>query len=335
MARSIDTLLGILNGAIGDYLARTGNGLALAMELVHDGALLPIERSSIAGAHPSPTGRVVVLVHGLMCNEASWSLDDGSDYGSLLHRDLGYTPFYVRYNSGRAIPESGAALERLLASLVEAYPVAIDELLLVGFSMGGLVIRSACHVAAQASETSSWLPHVRRAIYVGTPHLGAPLERIGRALVQALRAIDDPYARLAAVVGDLRSDGIKDLGDADLRQEDRARRRADLWLRDPRHPVPLLPEIEHYLVAGSLACDPRLAALFGDGLVPVPSGTDGACRDRATMALPPSHVRFLTGVGHLRLARHPEVYAQIRAWCEVPYGERGVGEAASAVREVE
>ena len=100
---------------------------------------------------------------------------------------------------------------------------------------------------------------MRRAIYLGTPHLGTPLERVGRVIAKLLRAVPDPYAQLAAQLAELRSDGVKDLGDADLRHQDRARGQPRIGLRDPRHPVPLLPELQHYLIAGSLSTDARSA----------------------------------------------------------------------------
>ena len=77
-----------------------------------------------------------------MCTEDAWTFPDGSDYGSLLARDLGYTPISLRYNTGRAIPDNGADLARLLGQLVAEYPVPIAEILPLGFSMGGQVIRS-------------------------------------------------------------------------------------------------------------------------------------------------------------------------------------------------
>jgi hypothetical protein len=171
-------------------------------------------------------------------------------------------------------------------------------MVLLGFSMGGLVVRSACHAAFLAGHR--WLSRVRRAIYVGAPHLGAPLERAGRLLTGVLAAIPDPYTQLIADLGDLRSQGIKDLGDGFAR---------------PEHPLPLLPGIRHYLAAGTLSEDPRLATLFGDALVPVPSGTDGAITRASWGALPPDHVKLFPRIGHIALAHHPEVYAQIRAWC--------------------
>lgn len=313
MTNLLEAALGVLNGGLGDYLARTGNGLATPMECIHGGAALPMERAAIARAHPAASPSAVVLVHGLMCTEAVWNFEDGApDYGACLARDLGYTPFYVRYNSGLSIPENGAALAALLEALTDAYPAPLEEILPLGFSMGGLLIRSACHAASLAGHR--WLARVRRAIYVGTPHLGAPLERAGRIAVRVLASIPDPYTRLAADLGNLRSDGIRDLGDADLRHEDRARPRVSL--RDREHPVPLLPGIRHYLAAGTLSNDPRLASLFGDAIVPVQSGTNGAIAEDTWGALPPSHVKLFPRAAHLSLARHPDVYAQIRAWCE-------------------
>jgi pimeloyl-ACP methyl ester carboxylesterase len=249
-----------------------------------------------------------------MCTEAVWTHEGGGDYGSMLARDLGFTPFYVRYNSGLPIAENGTALSALLDRLVAEYPVPLEEIVLLGYSMGGLVVRSACHVASVSGQ-GAWLPLVRRALYVGTPHRGAPMERLGRVVSKVLRAIDDPYTRLIADLGDLRSDGVKDLGDADLRHEDRARWQPRIGLRDPRHPVPLLPQIQHYLVAGSLSADPRLASLFGDSVVPLGSATDGSCVDAATFALPPSHVKIVGGASHLTIAHDPRVYEHLRAWC--------------------
>lgn len=317
MGKKLELAIAILNGAVGDHLARTGNGLATEMRFIAGGRELPVERGALARALPEATTRVVVLVHGLMCTEDVWTHPGGGDYGSMLARDHGFTPLYLRYNSGLPIAENGAALAAVLERLVAEYPVPIEEIVPLGFSMGGLVVRSACHVASLSSN-ASWLPLVRRAIYVGTPHRGAPMERAGRFVSKVLRAVDDPYTRLIADVSDLRSDGVKDLGDADLRHEDRALRLSRVGLRDPRHPVPLLPQIQHYLVAGSLSTDARLASLFGDSVVSLGSATDGSCVDAATFALPPSHVRIVSGASHVTIAHDARVYQHLRAWCAPP-----------------
>ncbi len=312
MGKGVDQLLAVLNGLVGDYLMRTGNGLATEMACYQAGARVALDRESIARCHPEASPRVVVLVHGVLCDESVWAHEDGSDYGRSLARDRGFTPFYVRYNSGLPIADSGEALARTLEQLVLAYPVPVEELLLVGYSMGGLLVRRACHVAQ--SEGHAWLARVRRAIYIGTPHLGAPAERMGRSVVDLLRAIDDPYTRLISDIGALRSAGLQDLGHAHLRHEDRVHAPTLLPLADPRHPLPLLPSVRHYLIAGSIALDPRLAFLFGDAVVPIASATHGT--HPTGEPLPASHVRVLPGLGHLALARHPDVYAQINTFLE-------------------
>jgi len=313
MGTKLELAIGILNGAVGDFLARTDNGLATRMTLVHAGATIPTTREALARAGATGKPRIAVLVHGLMCTESAWTMEEGADYGSLLRRDLGIAPLYVRYNSGLPIPDNGDSLARLLEQVAEALPEAA-EIIPIGFSMGGLVIRSATHVAATCGL--NWLARVHRAIYCGTPHLGAPLERVGRVVTRILAAVPDPTTKLIGQIANLRSDGLKDLGDADLRHDDRARRGTNIGLRDPRHPVPLLDGIRHHLAAGSLSIDPRLAGIFGDTVVPLSSGTDGACIDAATIAMPPDNVRIFPGFVHMAMANRPEVYVHIRAWCE-------------------
>ncbi|HKU40349.1 MAG TPA: alpha/beta hydrolase [Polyangiales bacterium] len=311
MGKGLENTLAVLNGLVGNYLARTGNELATQMALYHDERPLRTEPAALAAAFPRASSRLVVFVHGLMNTERIWRLPDGSDYGSLLERDLGWTAAYVRYNSGVAIAENGARFAALLEQLVAAYPVQLSELALVGFSMGGLVIRSACHAAGTSDH--AWLKHVRRIVYVGTPHLGAPGERFGKLTSQVLRAIPNAYTRLISDIADLRSDGIQDLAHAALRAEDRALVRSPWDLRDARHPVPLLPNIQHHLIAGSLFTDPRLALLFGDSVVHVASATYGGL---ALELLPPERVHVLPGLAHIALAHHPAVYQTIKTTLE-------------------
>ena len=313
MGQKLDLALGILNGAVGDYLVRTDNGLALPMAFHLHGAAVAPTRAALAAAYPDATPRVVVLVHGLMNTEAVFAMPDGRDYGSLLRADLGLTPLYVRYNSGLPIADNGAALSALLTTLAAEYPVPLEEIVLLGYSMGGLVVRAASNSAALAA--APWLPLVRRALYVGTPHRGAPLERVGRIVSAVLQAIPDPYTRLIADLADLRSDGLKDLGDADLRHEDRARRTLRVTLRDPEHPVPLLPGITHHLVAGALSQERWVTALFGDAVVPISSATGWRSLGEG---LDPSRVRVFPGLSHAAIPRSLDVYAQLRAWCEAP-----------------
>lgn len=110
-------------------------------------------------------------------------------YGSRLHDDLGYTPLYVRYNSGRRISRNGQALSALLAQLVAAYPLPVEEIAPVGHSMGGLVARSAAYYGQTAGEP--WVSQSLRHVFcLGTPNLGAPLEQSVNLLTHVLGAVD-------------------------------------------------------------------------------------------------------------------------------------------------
>jgi triacylglycerol lipase len=317
MGDNLEQVIGVLNGAVGDYLKRTGNGLATPMEVIRDGKPVALEAEALRAAFgESPSPRLVVLVHGLMSTEIVWRMPDGEDYGSLLARDLGVTPVYLRFNSGLHVSENGEALDALLEQLVAVFPVPVEALVLLGHSMGGLVIRSACHAAGTHDTARRWLPLVSKAFYLGSPHLGAPLERFGNVVTWALGAIPNPYTRIVADIINLRSSGVKDLRYANLRREDWEGADADALLQNLRHPVPLLPHIRHHLVAGTLVDDPQLALLFGDALVPLDSAAGRAQPHHRSAIFPQEHVRVLPSFDHLRLAHHADVYAAVRAWFE-------------------
>ncbi len=311
MRFDLELAIGVLNGTIGDYLERRGNGLATPMQILSDGR--PLDLTGEAAVPLSGT-KIALFVHGLMSTEGVWEIEGGDSYGARLARDHGYLPLFLRYNSGRHISDNGESLDLLLEKLVAGWPVPIDELTLVGHSMGGLVIRSATHVAS--NRDAAWLGLVRKAYYVGTPHLGAPLEKFGNVLTYALKKIGDPYTKLIGDIIALRSSGVKDLRYANLRREDWEGADADALLENRRHPVPLLPQIRHHLVAGTLSADPRLAMLFGDAMVPVRSATGRAEPKDKSPAFPETHVRILPSLDHVSLAHDDRVYEVLKAWFE-------------------
>ena len=114
-----------------------------------NGKPVPLDPDTLRELFPDASSRVVVFVHGLMTTEYSWSLGRREPYGDRLARELGCTPVYVRYNTGRHISENGRSLSELMEELVAAWPVEAEQVALVGHSMGGLVARSACCHASE------------------------------------------------------------------------------------------------------------------------------------------------------------------------------------------
>jgi pimeloyl-ACP methyl ester carboxylesterase len=317
----LDLAIAALNGFVGDHLEQRRNGLRIEMELRHAGRRLPLEPAALARAYPAAGPKLAIFVHGLACNEAVWRFyaeehygDPDTSYGSLLARDLGYSPVYVRYNSGLHVSENGARLDERMARLVRAWPVPVEEIALVGHSMGGLVVRSACHTGRR--RAAGWVDAVRHVVCLGTPHLGAPLEKFGNLAGWALGGLDvtRPLARL--VNG--RSAGIKDLRFGYLVEEDWRGRDPDALLEDNRHDIPFLDSATHYFVAATLTRSPHhpVALLLGDTLVRFPSASGRGAPLARRIPFRDEHGRHVGAMSHMRLLNHPAVYTQLRAWLD-------------------
>ncbi|MCA9522915.1 MAG: alpha/beta fold hydrolase [Myxococcales bacterium] len=305
----------ILNGFVGDRLAERERPLAISMRLVGRKGEVALERRLRSQLGPV-TGSICILVHGLACNEQAWSWfhPENRDYGSLLQQDLGYTPLYLRYNSGRHVSDNGCELAQLITALCAAWPVPIEQIVLIGHSLGGLVVRSACHYGRL--DGASWCHAVRRVFLLGTPNLGAPLEKLAELVSQTLKRIRNPYTYLVGGLLELRSSGIKDLRFGYLVDEE-WRRTPERPLRNNRLPIPLLPGASHYVLAGTLTEDVGhlVTRWFGDCLVRLPSATGQEGSAERSIPFPRENCRVFPRLNHFDLIWHPEVYRQIRHWC--------------------
>jgi len=239
-----------------------------------------------------PPRGVVLLVHGL-----------GEHAGRYDHvaRRLNGWGFAVRgydqYGHGESGGVRGAlpARTRLLddlADLIESSRARVrpgTPLLLLGHSMGGLVLRSALHQAPGAA----WAQAVSHLLCLGSPHLGAPLERAGRGVDLLLGAA--PYAAPLARLGKVRSAGITDLRHGRLLDSSAVD-------RAPRAAVPLPTGMACHALAGTLGA--RAAAktrLLGDGLVPLNSALGLHRNPALCLNFPAAHQHVFEGLGHIEL----------------------------------
>jgi pimeloyl-ACP methyl ester carboxylesterase len=311
-----DAVVAAINGVLGDHLAATNNPLAITMRLRSGGVPLELDARSLGEAFPHATGKLVVLVHGSSMSDRQW-LRRGHDHGAALARDLGYTPVYLHYNSGLHISTNGRAFASMLASLHDAWPVAVEDITLVGHSMGGLVSRSACHIAE--AEGHRWRSKLRNLVFLGSPHHGAPLERGGNLVEQLLRV--SRYSAPLAPLSRIRSAGVTDLRYGNVLDEHWHGRDRFALARDPRRELKLPAGVRCFAVAGTSARQPR-SRLPGDGLVPVDSALGRHREPTLRLAFPVEHQWIGFGVGHLELLERTEVYETVRRWLDAKSDSR-------------
>ncbi len=312
-----DYLEASLNGFWGDSLNQNRSLLDLGMTLRQEGRDVPTTSEALAAAFPSPTNKICVFVHGLAATERLWSLssqeyygDPDVTFGTRIHADLGFTPIYLRYNTGRHISENGRALASLLTEVLEAYPAPVEEITLIGHSMGGLVARSAAHYARENDEP--WVSHLRHVACIGSPHLGAPLEKAVSLLTRALGSVDSAGAQVPAELLNSRSAGVKDLRYGYTVDEEWVGMDADETSANNRRNVPFVEGVGYYFLAATFwrDSDHPLGWLLGDLMVRLPSASGMALEPGRR--IPFDKGRVFPGMTHLHIANHPDVYEALQ-----------------------
>ncbi len=286
-------LMSAVNGLIGDRLVEEGSDAAINTAIRVDGRDVPTDSASLAETFPEATRDLVIFVHGLMEHERHWFRrhDELPSYGEALAANGSWTPVYLRVNTGLSLKENGIALSSLFDRMVANWPVPVRRIVLVGHSMGGLVLRAAC--AVQTDFDDNWTDRVTNVVLLGTPNLGAPLERLVAVGSRALGVLPEsaPFGRIL----EYRSIGILDL---------RQGLAAD---------VQNLPHARYHLVSATLGATPRhpLSVALGDLLVRHPSALG---RGRHGEMFPGADVFHLPNADHFDLLNHPDIHQKLQEW---------------------
>jgi hypothetical protein len=284
-----------VNGLIGDRLEHERPQWCIPMAARVRDVDVPLRADGVGAAYPGASGRLAVFLHGLCENESSWSYgrdERGTTYAEGLAA-RGWTPVMLRANTGLGLRVNGVALSGVLQSLMEAWPVPVERIALVGHSMGGLVFRAAGDVVSDRPKP--WADLVSDVVTLGTPHLGAPIARgIGHGA--RLLSLLPELAAFGRIL-DWRSTGVHDLVEG-LAED-----------------VPPLPHARYRLVAATLTRSPRhpVGAWAGDLLVRVPSAHGRGPRGRVEL-FPGADVLHVPAADHFDLLNHERVHAALLDW---------------------
>jgi len=303
----------VANAVWGDHLEQHGSALRIEMGLRdRSGRPIGLDRETLARVFSHPTSRLVVLLHGLGETERCF-LEKGENgeaagsLGDVLAVDL-FTPLLVRYNTGRSVSDNGRALAALLNAMYRDWPAPIEEIALVGNSMGGLVARSAAYAGRNVGH--EWVGATRHLVAIGTPHLGAPLEKGAELVSRGLRIA--PESRPIGEFLDGRSVGIKDLRVGSIGDMDGPGVEDGERIDDAAIDTPFPDHVQQHFVAGVVTehAGHPIGVLVGDLIVRTASAT-GRGRRRTIDA---THVRIVGKRRHSDLAGDPTVHRQIREW---------------------
>jgi pimeloyl-ACP methyl ester carboxylesterase len=303
-----EAVLSALNGVLGDHLVARNNPLAIPMQFRRNGK--PLNEKAFYEAIQQSNGRLAILVHGAFMNDLQWNRK-GHDHGVSLARDMGFAPVYLNYNTGLHISENGRKFSDLMEAIIDRSPQP-TSLFIIAHSMGGLVSRSACHYGKSSGHT--WLNHLRKVVFLGTPHHGALLEKGGNWINIILEI--SPYSAPFSRLGRIRSSGLTDLRYGNLVDDDWKGRDRFEFSRDQRTPVPLPEGVQCYSMAATTGKESSGFGddLIGDGLVTLGSALGRHKNPELNLLFPKTHQRICRNMNHMDLLNHPEVYETIKKW---------------------
>ncbi|MDX1957314.1 MAG: hypothetical protein SFU98_02010 [Leptospiraceae bacterium] len=223
------------------------------------------------GFENSDKSKSILYLPGLFCDETLWrdsvlKTDEGEIFqkGIADHfLEKNFYPLFIRYNPGLHISENGKSLlDRFDNFFMND---SKKEVHILAYSQGGLVLRSALYYAR--IQKKEWLQRLGKIIIVSCPNYGSYLEKFGYYAGMILEHSPFPVAKELGFIGNLRSDGIKDLSHGIIRTEDwNYGTQAERYLK--AHYFGELDEFDAYQIYSFAFPEKSLSSeLVGDGII--------------------------------------------------------------------
>jgi len=305
-------IVAAVNGLIGDELRMLDDPQAIKMSVRKDGEDVVATPFPVKQAYLDGGSHLVVFVHGLCESDESWYQREkitGSTYVDRIAGETDGTPVLVRYNTGLHVSENGKHLDALIRQLIDAWPVSVTRVTLVGHSMGGLVVRAATNYATAANEV--WPQLVKDIVCLGTPHAGANLEKVAHLGSRLLRfwPVTTPFSAIL----ESRSPGIVDLRHGYISQDEwEGQDLTSQWGLDRIAAAPLA-HAEYHFVGSTLGATKYhpFSAVLGDLLVHFSSASG---MGRSGPIVEGARFEYIPSVNHFALLNHPTVGDWLVEW---------------------
>ena len=303
-------VLAVLNAVSGDRLGPDLAPLAIRMAVRADGRDVELTPQRVRDAFGDAIPRLAVFLHGLAETENAWlrQASRSEPYGRRLRAEFGYTPVYIRYNTGlarvRQRPRPGPAARRAdggVAGRGTGDPARGPLHGRPGYPQR-LPLRQRRRRTVGAARPARLLPRIT------APRRPAGARRRAGRWALSQVAETRPFADLltgSAAIKDLRHGYILD----------------DWAACDPggcqhnhRRDVPLLPGVSHYAVSAVISANPEspLGTLVGDLLVQ-PASAHGRRGPRQHIPFSVEMSRRHGGMHHFDLLNHPDVWESMRS----------------------
>jgi hypothetical protein len=260
----------------------------------------------LSGYKQSGLSQIILFIPGLFTDESLWldrtlTIDNRNVISSGIADDYkrrGYYPIFIRFNHGKHISDNGKELLLLLSDLLNKDSSL--KLNIFCYSIGCLVFRSTLYYAREnLSEIS--IKNIDKVIFISSPDGGSYLEKAGFWATFLMERAPTLAIQLIGMIGNLRSDAIKDLSHGVIREEDwnQFNYLSRYW---QNHYFGELDNINCYQLYSSFGEENSiLQEWLGDGIVELSSLT--LLRDNVYLKKDRTHLRStnITGNNHFTI----------------------------------